>query len=100
MKDAADMENIRNQNINDQAASDVWRGTKPTNMVQITGDWGANTYSDDADKMHSDTMASARKINGVAKGGVDSQEKSDEWRGKANPFGKLQSIIISAVQLH
>ena len=28
MKDAADMENIRNQNIKDQEAADVWRGKK------------------------------------------------------------------------
>jgi hypothetical protein len=82
MNDANEKDAARVKAIRDQEASDAWRGKLHTSFAQDTKDWGAKTDQATADKMHSDTMAWAGNIEGNRNGGIDSQEQSDEWRGK------------------
>ena len=84
MADANEKDAARVKAINDQAASDSWRGKKngPTNSAaQITKDWGAKTDEATVAKMHEETMKFAGHVDGNAKGAVEKQESSDEWRG-------------------
>ena len=79
MRDAADMENIRNRNIKDQEAADVWRGKKGFVQRSVYGD--DNIDQATADKMYETTMAIANDMESKRTIAINSQELKDEWRG-------------------
>ena len=79
MNDANAKEADRVKAINDQAASDAWRGKKNTAFAQK--EWGAKTDEATVERMHKATLEWAGNVDSTRVSAIDAQEKSDEWRG-------------------